>query len=112
MNLEELWSMLAVPFRQFWGGGAHREQRLDVLLHKGGDVLPVQDVPQPAVLPVVEPEYAVTASVGHVLYNSQNVREDATLQSMNAMSFPQLQWSYTVAITRLSLKFNIQTLWA
>lgn len=46
----------------------YRQQCLDVLLQEGGDVLPVQDVSQPAVLPLhCHLVAAPTSAVGHVL---------------------------------------------
>lgn len=52
----------------------HRQQSLNVLLQEGGDVIPVQDVSQPAVLP--RSHHLVTSaasSVGGVLENARNV---------------------------------------
>lgn len=46
----------------------YRQQRLDVVLQEGGDVLPVKNVSQPAVLPLrCHLVAAPTSSVGHVL---------------------------------------------
>lgn len=46
----------------------YRQQCLNVVLQEGGDVLPVQDVPQPAVLPLHRHLVAApTSAVGHVL---------------------------------------------
>lgn len=50
----------------------YRQQRLNVLLQEGGDVLPVQDVSQPAVLPLrCHLVAGPTSGVGHVLRQRQ-----------------------------------------
>lgn len=50
----------------------YRQQRLNVLLQEGGDVLPVQDVSQPAVLPLrCHLVAGPTSGVGHVLQQRQ-----------------------------------------
>lgn len=45
----------------------HRQQSLDVFLKKRSDVLPVQDVPQPAVVPLKQLLPTKAAGLGHIL---------------------------------------------
>lgn len=50
---------------------AYRQQSLNIFLQEGGEVLPVQDVSQPAVLPLHHHLLATWASrLGHVLENA------------------------------------------